>query len=228
MDQEKIGIFIAECRKEKKLTQEQLAEKLGVTDKSISRWENGKTMPDISLFEPLCNELNISVAELLKGERIHSEIISDKKASVNLSAKTLMSYTQYIKCKNKRILLSVFFVVSLLPMLLNQYGGLKGVSEISGLINLFNPIGILSVLLFALGVWLPLKNNKLSKLIGALGVIGIVISEIYKFLTWHIMNITGKFSIQSSINLAFPEFYVGLIISLVMVIIYFCIDKIIK
>lgn len=47
MDQEKIGHFIAQCRKEQKLTQEQLANKLGITGKSISRWENGKTMPDI-------------------------------------------------------------------------------------------------------------------------------------------------------------------------------------
>ena len=59
MNQEKIGKFIANLRKEKKLTQEQLAEKLGVTSKSISRWENGNTMPDVSLFEPLCKELNI-------------------------------------------------------------------------------------------------------------------------------------------------------------------------
>ena len=50
MDQEKIGKFIAELRKEKNMTQEQLAEKMGVTDKSISRWENGKTMPDISML----------------------------------------------------------------------------------------------------------------------------------------------------------------------------------
>ena len=52
MEQDKIGRFIAECRKKQKLTQAQLAEKLGVTSKSISRWENGKTMPDVSLFEP--------------------------------------------------------------------------------------------------------------------------------------------------------------------------------
>ena len=60
MNQEKIGKFIAECRKNKKLTQQELAEKLNVSDKSISRWENGKTMMDISLFEPLCNELDIA------------------------------------------------------------------------------------------------------------------------------------------------------------------------
>ena len=70
MDQSKIGKFIAECRKNNKLTQEQLAEKLGVTSKSISRWENGKTMPDLSLMRPLCDILDITINELISGERI--------------------------------------------------------------------------------------------------------------------------------------------------------------
>lgn len=70
MNQEKIGKFITECRKTKKLTQEQLAEKLGVTSKSISRWENGNTMPDYALLKDLCNELDINVNEFLSGEKI--------------------------------------------------------------------------------------------------------------------------------------------------------------
>ncbi|MBO5414658.1 MAG: helix-turn-helix transcriptional regulator [Bacilli bacterium] len=78
MNQEKIGKFISKLRKEKKLTQEQLAEKLGVTSKSISRWENGKTMPDVSLFEPLCKELNITINELLSGEKIKKEEYQEK------------------------------------------------------------------------------------------------------------------------------------------------------
>ena len=65
MDQEKIGKFIAECRKNKKLTQSELAEKLGVTDKSIGNWENGRNMPDLSLFKPLCDELDITITKLL-------------------------------------------------------------------------------------------------------------------------------------------------------------------
>ena len=70
MDQKKIGNFIYDCRKKKKLTQEQLAEKLGVTSKSISRWENGNTMPDYSLLKDLCNELDTNINELLSGEKI--------------------------------------------------------------------------------------------------------------------------------------------------------------
>lgn len=124
----------------------------------------------------------------------------------------------------KKIFLTLVFIISLLPMLLNQYGGLKGVQEISGLINLLNPIGIISLLVFIIGVWLPFKN----KILGLFGTIGIVISEIYEFLTWHIMNITGEMSIQNSIRFAFPEFYFGLIVSIIMVIVYLIVDKIIK
>lgn len=78
MDQEKIGKFIAECRKNKKLTQSELAEKLGVTDKSIGNWENGRNMPDLSLFKPLCNELGITINELINGEKIKKEEYQEK------------------------------------------------------------------------------------------------------------------------------------------------------
>lgn len=70
MDQEKIGRFIANCRKEQNLTQEQVAEKLDVSNKTVSRWETGNGFPDVSLLQPLCGLLNISVNELLLGEKI--------------------------------------------------------------------------------------------------------------------------------------------------------------
>lgn len=125
----------------------------------------------------------------------------------------------------KKIILTIAFLLSLLPMLLNQYGGRKGVQEISGVINLFNPIGMISLVLFAAGVWLPIDNTKIGKLLGGLGVVGIVLAEIYEFFTWHILTITGELSLRSSIRFAFPEFYIGLIISLAMVWIYFFINK---
>lgn len=78
MDQEKIGKFISKCRKEKNITQSELAEKLGVTDRSVSNWENGKNMPDLSLFRPLCELLNISINELLSGEKINKEEYQSK------------------------------------------------------------------------------------------------------------------------------------------------------
>ena len=128
----------------------------------------------------------------------------------------------------KKVILTIAFVISLLPVLLNQYGGMKGVQEISGLGNLFNPIGLVAVLLFIIGVWVSFKDVKINKILSILGVVGIVISEIYQFLTWHILTITGEMSLQNSINFAFPEFYIGLAISLIMVVAYFVIDKFVK
>lgn len=78
MNQEKIGKFILECRKEKKLTQSELAEKLGVTDKSISNWENGRNMPDLSLFKPLCEILDISINDLISGEKVSKDKYQEK------------------------------------------------------------------------------------------------------------------------------------------------------
>lgn len=78
MNQEKIGKFIAQCRKDKKMTQSDLAEKLGVTDKSIGNWENGRNMPDLALFKPLCDELDITINELLSGEKLKKEEYQEK------------------------------------------------------------------------------------------------------------------------------------------------------
>lgn len=70
MDLKKIGTFIADCRKRHKLTQIELAEKLGVTDRSVSNWENGICLPDASLYRLLCDILEISINELFAGEYI--------------------------------------------------------------------------------------------------------------------------------------------------------------
>jgi transcriptional regulator with XRE-family HTH domain len=78
MNQEKIGKFIAKCRKQRKMTQAELAEKLGVTEKSISNWENGRNMPDLSLFKPLCNELDISLNDFLSGEKVKEKEYQEK------------------------------------------------------------------------------------------------------------------------------------------------------
>ena len=222
MNQEKIGLFIAKCRREKNMTQEDLAEKLGVSNKSISRWENGKTMMDISLFEPLCNELDISIIELLNGERIN-----DKKKD-KLYTKTLINYSNKVGSRNKQVILTILFIMSLMPMLLYQFGGMRGVQEISGLIILLSPITIISIILFFFGIWFKFKNKKINKILGGIGVAGIVISEIYEFFTWYTIGITKDINLYNSINLAFPEFYIGLLISIIMVFIYFFIDKIIK
>ena len=78
MNQEKIGKFIASCRKKQKLTQEQLAEKLGITYKAVSKWETGKGLPDSSIMKDLCCILKITVNELLSGELINKEDYNKK------------------------------------------------------------------------------------------------------------------------------------------------------
>ena len=120
MDQIKIGKFILNCRKEKSLTQEQLAEKLGVTSKSISRWENGNTMPDYSLLKDLCNELDINVNELLSGEKIK------RNDYMNKSEENLIKLRKQID-KRKKILKNITYVFSaiiimtfILNMVLNR------------------------------------------------------------------------------------------------------------
>ena len=75
MNQIIIGKFIAQKRREQNLTQEQLGEKLGVSHKSVSKWETGKCMPDYSVIEPLCQALNISISELFDGEENEKENI---------------------------------------------------------------------------------------------------------------------------------------------------------
>ena len=99
MDQEKIGKFIASLRKEKKLTQVQLAEKLGVTDKSVSRWENGKCLPDVSLYRDLCNILGITLNEFFSGERIEEEEFKEQADNNLFSALENSSFTLKEKIK---------------------------------------------------------------------------------------------------------------------------------
>ncbi len=88
MDQIKIGNFISFLRKEQNLTQRELAERLGVTDRAVSKWENGRGLPDLSLLVPLCEALGISVNELLCGERIEREDLPEKAQDIVLDALT--------------------------------------------------------------------------------------------------------------------------------------------
>ena len=79
MNQGKIGKFISDCRKEKQLTQEQLAVQLGVTSKSISKWETGNCLPDASKYKSLCEILGITINELFSGEKLSSETENEVK-----------------------------------------------------------------------------------------------------------------------------------------------------
>ena len=101
MNQEKIGKFIAKCRKDKKMTQSDLAEKLGVTDKSIGNWENGRNMPDLSLFKPLCDVLGITINDLLSGEKISKDKYQERFEenivnTIDYSTKRINKYSNVI------------------------------------------------------------------------------------------------------------------------------------
>ena len=106
MDQIKIGRFIAECRKMKNLTQKQLAEKLSITDKAISKWERGITMPDTSLMLELCDILSISVNELLSGEKINMENSNQKNEQL------LLDMAKELEKKNKTIWSSMWAIMT--------------------------------------------------------------------------------------------------------------------
>ena len=105
MDQLKIGKFIAECRKQKQLTQLQLADKLGITDKAISKWERGIAMPDTSIMLELCDILCISVNELLNGERINMENSNKKNEQL------LLDMVKELETKNKIIWSSMWAIM---------------------------------------------------------------------------------------------------------------------
>lgn len=83
MDQSKIGRFIADTRKAKSLTQRQLADALSISDKTVSKWETGKGLPDVSLMLPLCGALDITVNDLLTGEKVSASNYQ-KKAEENM------------------------------------------------------------------------------------------------------------------------------------------------
>ncbi len=106
MNQEKIGSFIAENRKAKGLTQIEFAEKLGVSNKSVSRWETGKNMPDVSLFLPICDMLEISVNELIIGEHITTQ---ESKKADEVFVETIKASNK--KLKSAQILIYIFAVL---------------------------------------------------------------------------------------------------------------------
>jgi len=128
MDQVKVGKFIFECRKDKNMTQSQLAEKLNITDRAISKWETGKGMPDSSIMLDLCNELGISVNELLSGEKIKMEEYHQKaeenlvkmKQSEEKIEKT-MQIMQNIACAACVIFSVITITIFIIHMAMNYF-----------------------------------------------------------------------------------------------------------
>ena len=149
MDQIKIGKFIAECRKKNNLTQMQLAEKLNITDRAISKWENGKSMPDSSIMLELCNELKISVNELLSGEMI------EMKDYNQIAEKNLLEMAKKEEVQTKKMMFYEIVIgyMSSVTFLILLFTASFAVENIVARIILF----ILAFLVLIIGVSFALK-----------------------------------------------------------------------
>ena len=112
MNQERIGEFIMELRKEKNMTQQELADVVGVTDRAVSNWENGRRMPDLSLISLVASTLNISVAELLNGRRLNKEELEALKTTIDdLLEYNAVEEINQVKRINRTFSLSFIFIV---------------------------------------------------------------------------------------------------------------------
>ena len=111
MNQEKIGKFIAQKRKSKKLTQEQLAEKLGVSTNAVSKWERGLCLMDMSLLKPLSKILDVTINEILSGEEIKQEDI------INKTDENIVNLTELYDLKSSKIGVDVFTFVTLILLI---------------------------------------------------------------------------------------------------------------
>lgn len=110
-------------------------------------------------------------------------------------------------------------------MCFSQYGSAKGVEEVSGIINLTNPLGIIAVILYFAGVWIKFKKEKINKCLPYIGMVGIILSELINLLTWGYPNTSYLDGIKNCFSRVFPMFYVGLIISVILIFVYRTIDK---
>ena len=111
MNQEKIGKFIASVRKEKNITQNELAEKLGVSDRTIGNWENGRNMPDVSLFKPLCENLDITLNDLLSGEKVSDNCYHERLEENIINA---IDYSNKKIEKNNNVIAFIFIILCIL------------------------------------------------------------------------------------------------------------------
>lgn len=132
MNQLTTGKFIARKRKEKNLTQEQLAEKLGVSNKTISKWETGKCMPDYGVVKSLCEELEMTVAELMDGEEAEEKSV---RAYDDEQIMDLLRRTQELE-KQKNLLYGILLIVMGIALLALSYtfGGSQVKDFFSGLL----------------------------------------------------------------------------------------------
>jgi transcriptional regulator with XRE-family HTH domain len=149
MDLNKIGKFIADLRKQKNLTQEQLAEKLNITDRAVSKWERGLSLPDASIMLSVCNILDINVNELLSGEMI------DKNDSKETTDKLLLEMARRDEIKNKKLMVCMWTIVITAVMFYIGIISLAVNTLEEG--TLLGTIIVLSTILFLIAAFIALK-----------------------------------------------------------------------
>ncbi|SEK19875.1 Helix-turn-helix domain-containing protein [Pseudobutyrivibrio ruminis] len=154
LDLIKTGSFISEMRKEKGLTQKQLADQVGVSDKAVSRWETGKGLPDTSIMPELCKALDINVNELLSGERLNAEAYSGKAEEIMVS---LVKDVQENKNDKKSVVLGLALGFVLLML------GLIGIVTVSGsrvvyFLDIPSVVFVLAIQLIVLGAGGQMKS----------------------------------------------------------------------
>ena len=160
MDLDKIGKFIALNRKNKGLTQEQLAEKLGVTNKTISRWETGKYMPDLSLLKPLSEELGITLNELLSGEKIKEEKIVENTERNILN--TIDYSSKKVENEHKKI--------SIILMILGAIISISALTIFNKESSWCSIYSIIGIIIFVMGLVRELKKfKKIQKVVIGVG-----------------------------------------------------------
>lgn len=181
-----IGEFLQELRKDKGLTQKGLAEQIGVSDKTISKWENGNSVPDTSMLLPLCNALEITVNEFLSCEKILPENYS-MKAEENMMA--LMEENKRTQKGNmvSRIIGGVVICITLVFMLISSSGFLFQ--------NFIDPISLIIVVLIEVGVILISRARTKEKVLQLLSKtilpVGILITLISVIIVLLVVDVDG-------------------------------------
>lgn len=145
MNQKEIGKYIAQKRKEKNFTQAQLAEKLGVSNKTVSKWETGVCMPDYSIIEALCHELDTTLSQLIDGADKEPEIQTNDDKRILF----LLKRVQELDNQNKLIYSFLLIVMGIALLALSQFlGGTQFKDFVSGLLTGFSIVLSISGIVF--------------------------------------------------------------------------------
>ena len=176
MDPEKFGAFVALCRKEKNMTQLELAQELKVTDKAVSRWERGKGFPDISLLVPLAEALDITVLELMNSERREKRMEDFSEESI----KDMVIHVAAIEKKNQRddrLITWIPVPVALITAFLTRFTG-HGSLLAGLLLGGLTTLAVVGLVLFVL----DRKDNTSRKAYGILMLLGTGVTLVFLYL----------------------------------------------